>query len=455
MFASLLSTVAGVSPVTLDEHEPESCWLVYALGIALLFVTFPLAVLGMAVYAASNFISPAWPLWQQNTLIGVAALVWGLVVVFGVDRTLLVLSDAIDPTNRWATLSMVALRFTIAIVLSSLVADEIILWRYRGPIAEAANAIAIDTRGATGSKLDSIHGITQKSQAANTPAATVDALRAERNVLPADVTAKLAIATRCTSERESLTQRYVGLRTQARTDETVAPALARLGQQLADKRRECVRLTSEASSARAAFLNEKDTAIAEAGTQLRQASSMLSQTQQTLDQEKQTTGAATTAAWQDGSSREAAFSRVKAERPDIKRNALLLWLALLLLELLPLLAKLFAVNNPVSASIRKRLQTEAAEERMQVAQSANFEAAWASTLASEAANQANVQRILAIQDASAPLAANDQLLTQADASRRRMQRAAKSANAGTNIHETTAAFLNAQAAAFERFAKNF
>ena len=451
MISALLSNVAGVDPTTLAKHEAPARATTHAIGIALLFVTFPLAMLSMMVYASANLVAADLPQTTRWLLIGSAALIWAGLITFGLDRTLLVLADATDDHNRWSKIAMVTLRLTIAVLLSSLVADEISLWHHRAPIAETANQMAIESRESTARQLRGIHGIEAKEQAMNASESSVVTLRAERTTLPEAVTALQFTATRCGGERDAISQRYVALRVRAQEDTGLVPSLAALGQKLADKRRECGKLLAEASAAKAAYLNEKDKAIAEASAQAKEAATTLNSTRKQLDREQSTSGAATTAAWRDGSSREAAFTRVKSERADIRHTAWVLRGALLLLELLPMLLKMLAVNNPVSAATRNQLHAASARERMQSAQTAQFESLWTQTLAGDGATQDAVKQILALQDAAAPLSAFDHLLHHADETARRV-RARSGERRGVDF-ET--AFLDAQAAAFERLGKSY
>lgn len=447
----MLAQTAGVASKTLAEHSLPARALVYTIGLSLLFVTFPLAALGMAVYASANLVSPEWSDAMRWGVVAAAALGWACLVTFGIDRTLLVLADAVDPQNRFARGGMLALRLGIAALLSSLVAEEIILWRYRAPIAEAAQQLSIASREATSRQLRGIHGVDAKEQAANAADAALATLRSERAVLPEAVVALQASATRCGRERDALNQRYAALRVRAQEDSAQAPALAALAQRAADKRRECGKLLNEAGAAKATYLAEKDRAIAEASTQAKDAASTLNNTRQALDQEQHATGASTAAAWRDGSSREAAFAKVKAERADIRRTAGVLWAALLLLELLPLLLKLFASNNPVAVAIGRQLHDESAKERMKSAQTAQMESLWVQTLAGDGATQDAVKQILALHNAAAPLTAFDYLLQQNEETTARLRRQAD-AVPGSEIQR---AFLEAQAAAFERLSKSY
>ena len=394
---------------------------------------------------------PDWPAWARWLTVALAALCWGGLVAFGIDRTLLVLSDAVDPSNRLAGAAMFGLRLCIAFVLSSLVAEELILWRYRAPIAEAAQKLAIESRENTSKQLRSIHGIEQKEQGASAAESTLATLRAERARLPDAVTSLQASATRCGNERDALGQRYAVLRARAKEDLSLSDALATLGQRVADKRRECYKVLSEASTAKAAFFKDKDRSIAEASEQLRDSNATLAATRHRLDAEQSNTGAATSNAWRDGSSREAAFARVKAERKDVRSNARLLWIALLLLELLPLLGKMLAQNNPVSATIRNHLLEETAKVRMLSVQATSFERLWGQTIATDGNTRAAVEHILTMQNAGAPLYAFEHLARQIEQTADRLRRRANSSGAA----EMETAFLNAQAAAFERLNKSY
>jgi len=256
----------------------------------------------------------------------------------------------------------------------------------------------------------------------------------------------------CGRDRDALAQRYAALRAQTQADDALAPQLARLGQQLADKRRDCNRQLKEASDARAAYLKEKDAAIADASTQLRDAATTLNQTQSRLNAEQTATSAVTSAAWRDGSSREAAFSRVKSDRADIRHNALLLWLALLLMELLPMLIKLFARNNPVAVSIQEQLSSDCAQARMNTLQSQQSELLWATALQQSQADPEMLTQVAAMQAAGEPLRAFDQILRQAEAAHDRLQRQQKR---GFAPADAAKALLDAQAAAFDRLAKAY
>jgi len=452
MMGNFLAAVAGVAAATLDKHEQQAKWVVYAIALSLLFVTFPLAFLGMSVYASANLISADWPQWQQYAVVLAAAVGWALVVVFGVDRTLLVMSDAVDPRNKFGVIAMLLVRFVLAFVLSSLVADEIILWRYRAPIAATAEQISLDDRNKAATQLNAIHGVSGKQQAVTSAQGTLDTLRAERGALPAAVVALQDAAKTCGRDRDALAQRYAALGAQTQADDALAPQLARLGQQLADKRRDCNRQLKEASDARATYLKEKDAAIADASTQLRDAATTLNQTQSRLNAEQTATSAVTSAAWRDGSSREAAFSRVKSERADIRRNALLLWLALLLMELLPMLIKLFARNNPVAVSIQEQLSSDCAQARMNTLQSQQSELLWATALQQSQADPEMLTQVAAMQAAGEPLRAFDQILRQAEAAHDRLQRQQKR---GFAPADAAKALLDAQAAAFDRLAKAY
>jgi len=452
MSSRILAVVAGVPPETLEDHSARARWIVYTIGLTLLFVTFPLAFLGMAVYASANLISNSWPTWLQHTVVFGSATVWALVVVIGVDRTLLVMSDAVDPSRKTGVVAMLAIRFALAFVLSSLVADEIILWRYRAPIEAAAQKLAVEDREVAARKLHGIHGIAEKQQSVTATQSSLDSLRAERSTLPAAIVDMQSVSARCAQARDALGQRVAALRVQANDDAALRPQLARLGQQLADKRRECTKLLTDAINAKAAYLREKDAAIAEASTQLKDATTVLARSQTNLSAEATRTGAVTTAAWQDGSSREAAFSRVKADRADIRHNAMILWLALLLLELLPMLIKLFARNNPVAAEAQEDLAAQCAEARMTAAQTAQMEALWATALAQSATDPDILQRVAAMQSVMEPLQAFEQILARSEAAQARLNRHVRRGGAPANA---AAALLEAQANAFGRLAKAY
>lgn len=447
--AQFLGFAAGAS--NLGAHSPAARQLVYAISSALLFVTFPLAFLGMAIYSSSNFLTAEMTQLQQYALIGGCGLLWAMVVTIGVDRTLLVASDAASKSKSWIV-GLVIVRFTIAILLSSLVADEIILWRYRSQIQDAQTQIANEARLKLNGDLTTMHGVAEKDKLATDAAAQLAARQAERRQLPEQVIQAQSRANVCDSNRQVLSARYVALREKVKDDPSLRAGMLSIGQQLADKRRECTRLTTEAATARNDFLLAKDTEINAAKNSQTSANDELSKSRTSRDAEVTTQSQSTVKLWKSGSSREAAFTRVKAERADIKRNSQVIWLALLLLELLPLIVKLFAKNNPVVEQARAQLEADSSAARIRQMETEGLEIAFAEALVSDAYKQAAIGHALNIQDAAAPFIAFEAIVERAVAAEERLSRMKLSASTQDKLRE---ALVNAQAASFESLANSF
>lgn len=420
----------------------------YVSIATVLVITGIFAAAGAASFAQAYFVTPDMASGTRVTITAVVALLWASIIV-ALDRSLIVLADAAGKgLARWA---MLAFRTLLALFLSWLVSDQIILWFYRAPIADAAQKLSLEARESARKKLDAIHDLAGKEKAAVAGEIVVSALRAERDTLPQNVLDLQAGATRCASEREAMSKRYATLRDRAAEDDRLASALASLGQAIANKRRDCARQSGEAAAAKAEFYRDKDAAIEKARTAATEAGNTLSASKRSADEESARAGSSSAAMWSDGSSRQAAFERVKAERPDIRRAALVLWIVLLVIELAPLLAKSLAVHNPIAAEAQRQLQEDASRNRMKAAQTAQFEMLYCQTLAGDAAVQEAVKQILAAQNAAAPLHAFDHLLQQSEGLASRVRRQARD----PNFDALHTAFLEAQARAFERLTKSY
>ncbi len=447
MTSTAILRFAG-APIDVAQSANAAARSLYFGMATVLAITGLFAAAGAASFAQAYFVAPEMTLAVKAAIIATAALIWATIIV-ALDRSLIVLADAAGKgIARWM---MIAFRLVLAVFLSWLVSDQLILWFYRAPIAEAAQKLSLEARETARKQLDAIHGLDAKEKAATASESAISALRAEREVLPQAVLDTQASAARCNVERETMSKRYVALRERVGDSEGAAATLANLGQRIANKRRDCARIGSEAASAKAEFYRDKDAAIDKARGVATEAGATLAASKRAADAEAASNGRASSAVWADGSSRQAAFERVKEDRPDIRRAAWVLWVVLLVIELAPLLSKSLAVHNPIAAEAQRQLQEDAARERMKAAQTAQLETLFLHTLGGDVATQEAVRQILAAQNAAAPLHAFDSLLQQSETLDQRMRRR----RGDPNFEALYSAFLDAQTQAFARLAKSY
>jgi hypothetical protein len=363
--ARLLARAAGVDPERLEGFGHESRQIVFAIGWSLVLVTFPLAFLAMAVYAGANLIAPGLEPAMRLVLAGMAGFAYALVIVVGVDRPLIITSDAADPSSRWSRVLMVAFRFVLVLITSYFIAHEIVLWMYRGLIVEAVSKVELEYKLQSSRQVEQLHDLDRGRSRAESLAEAEERLRRERKSLPAEIQAQLNAAHRCAEEASRLASALSDLLSRAAPENPDESAVLR--RRLREKNVACKAMNASAFAAKRAWAADLDERIQESAEAKKAAEAMLAQSTNAAASQKSEIEAMAHQVAADGSARERAFARVKEDYPQIAFNAVLLQVGLLLLELLPLITKQLAKNNPAMAAIRRDLQREATVYRLQSA----------------------------------------------------------------------------------------
>jgi hypothetical protein len=448
---SILAIAAGSSPAQLSTHKLVAKTLVYALGITLLFVSFPIAFFGGTAFAAAN-IPTGLPATAARLSAAAIGLAWACLMVFGVDRTLLIVADAVG-SSRAAQWTMVIVRFAVAAVLSYLVADQIVMWYYRAPIAQAARVMALEEREAAASKIDNILEVNAKARAVSALATEEADLQARRGHLPPDIQEHINNAHNCYMRVSRLDKRVATLQADTANDWT--DEIARLRAIRSNENAVCWGFQSIANKAKTVYYADISSRL-DTNTATRAAAEPdLQQAKQKATAEKREDGDAIVRAYSDGSSREVAFERLQQDRTDIHRKSWAIRFALFILELLPLTLKMLARNNPVVSENRAVLATEAARHDSQVDYHKIYREQWiAGALDKHSEFRANVSRYIAgSQSAMASLASFEDFCTYLDSCRQRMNDTV--ARHPHHAHLVLSAYTRAVEAAFSNIAASY
>ena len=365
MFDNLTLRVAGLSASQLEGHTPAACVLARTLGATLLVVTFPLAFLAMLVYGGANIVPMDWPDTVRYPALGAAAFAYAIVILFGIDRPLIVAADAVDYRCRVSRWAMLLLRFVLVFITSYFVAHEILLWMYRAPIMETSRRIEIERNLQDSRELDRQYALSEKSQHAKEAIRLEQQLRAEQTVIPAAITKGFAAAQKCDAVAQQIASQIHGA--ERDTVEKAAGRVTFLRRQLETTTTRCHALLRSATVAKAAWQDDLNQRMGEQKQARQTAEKRLHAAAEAAEDGMAQGRKLNSEVARDGSSRDRAFTRLKKENPGIAWTAHLLQAGLLLLELLPLLLKQLSYQNPIFAAVRRDLQSGAERYRLELA----------------------------------------------------------------------------------------
>jgi hypothetical protein len=356
-----LAKIVGADIELIEAHKPAARNLTYAIAIMLLFVTFPISFLGGFIYSLANLVPLDWPTGIRILSAALIGCGWASMITFAVDRSLLIVADAIGSDRRWPYASMLALRFAVAIVLANLVADEIIHWWYRAQIMEMSQHMSLEKREMSAKQLNEIHGIPRLHGEVAIFTKTMEQLEAQKNNLPAGIQNRFVSAKKCDDSALRLQAGLYAVHSDG--TENTAQKIADLRQQYAQKRRECAMIWRDAQKTKDAYDADISAKIQKNTSSLTAVNSRLNAASAKAQDEIQKNGEEISTLYADGSARDMSFARVKKENSDVLLYSWGIKAGLLLLELLPLLIKTLLINNPISAEIRAILEEEAAIQR--------------------------------------------------------------------------------------------
>lgn len=354
-------------------HSKQAYLLAAAIGYALIFLTFPLAWISMALFAGANLVPPDWPVLVRLVAVNAAGFVWGVMVAFILDRLLLVISDAMG-RGKVAMAILVAVRLALVGSTSYLVADEIRLWIWRAPIAETQRQMVLDKRQAVDYQLAEIYKLGDKNSLSTKLASETARIEEESKALPDAIAEVYSKAEACDARARRLTESL-------RAQPEASPEADVLRQRLRERRRECRALRQKADSDKTAWREDVQKRLQDARAARQEADKALTQARNEAETEARPEADAIKRNLQDGSSRELAFEKLSNDRPAVALKSRVLWLFLILFEITPLIAKWLAPNMPIFLATRARLSEESAQARMEYEYASALEAGFAEAMA--------------------------------------------------------------------------
>ncbi|MHB1592349.1 MAG: DUF4407 domain-containing protein, partial [Sulfuricella sp.] len=283
-------------------HSKQAYRLAAAIGYALIFLTFPLAWISMALFAGANLVPPDWPVLVRLAAVNAAGLVWGVMVAFILDRLLLLISDAMG-SGKVAAAILVTARLALLGSTSYLVADEIRLWIWRAPIAEVQRQMVLDKWQAVDQQLADIYKLGVKNSLSNKLASETARIEDESKTLPDAIAEGYSKANACDARTRRLAE---SLRAQLED----SPEADVLSKRLRERRRECEALRQRVDSDKKAWREDVQNRLQDARAARQEADKALTQARNEAETEARPEVEAIKRNLQDGSSRELAFEKL-------------------------------------------------------------------------------------------------------------------------------------------------
>lgn len=359
--SELIVWLAGVEPRQLDHHTSAAQFLVKALGITQAIVTGPIIFLAMSFFAYGSLPVEISQPWLRGLVAVTAGLAWCAIVLIGVDRTLIIVSNAVGIAQPLATKLGLLLRIGLAAIMANLFADMIIEWRYAGISNETAQHLALDLREKDAERLavlnelpaaqEEIAALTEKSKQLTT----------QYRVLPKEIVAKFATAGRCETEARRLATSVARLEHNASNSNEASQSR----HALFDKNTTCRKMRADATRQRTTYLRSVEAQMAKNAALLETAHEKTVAISDKVAAERAAMDRSTIAGYSSMSGRDVAFEKVKEEHPDIRLKARLWWLAFFAAELFPILLKsVLSHNSPVAAEAQADLAEGASRHRI-------------------------------------------------------------------------------------------
>ncbi|MGH7109720.1 MAG: DUF4407 domain-containing protein [Stellaceae bacterium] len=363
---------AGVDPERLAPHRSSARYLVIAIGMTLALVSGPIVMAAMGSYAYAAL--PGWLGSVPRVLIaGSVGAVW-MIVIWTIDRTLLITSDAVGGRRLMLVFGL-AFRIAFATILASLFSNQLVEFLYAPMLDTTAAHLALSTREQDAARLAKLHGVPAAQHAVTALETEATNLAARYRTIPPSILSKFAVADRCWKQARWLADRVRRWPSDAGW------------RALAHKDALCRRLHAEAAAEKTAYLQEIAGQIRKNDGLLQAAEGRAESALAKFTADRRQLDASTEAGYSSVSSREIAFEALKQEHPEVRTKARLWWLTLLLLELLPLITKMMTRNNPASAEAEADLAEGAAHHRIRAMRVRALEERCASILSREDVHQ--------------------------------------------------------------------
>lgn len=364
-----IAWIIGVDPRRLAMYSPESRMLAMASAY-LLMVSLSISFMAVIVFCLES--APAGWLMSAKLAAAIAAGLAWVMIIGTVDRTLLIVSDAIGPGKYGRKALMLSLRLGMALIFSSIFADQLILGYYRSEIATAAHRLEFDERLADGSKLREFYKIGAKEGNVEEIGKELSGLRERRLVVPPEIRDDIAKVEKCDATATRMQARVASLQAQGADPDGIAAHRHDLYRQ----RLTCDNRRAKVEADKKGYFSGLDAQIAGLSTRLEAARNDLRDASDKMSREAEAEAAVSKQRHAGSGSRETAFEAAKRMDPEIARNALIMWTALVLLEMMPFLLKSLPTNHAVAAGTQAIHAEETAEQRARITQAQMQEAVW-------------------------------------------------------------------------------
>jgi len=407
-----MAWLLGVDWLRFASSRTEARYAGSAVGI-LLLLSLAIAFTAMATFAYARM-PEEWGPTVRTIWAGTAAACWAL-FVGNLDRVLLILSETISG-RRGSKVAMFAARFGVAIPLTFLVADQIVHTWYDGPIRVAAQQISLERRTNDSASIETANNLPLLKQQTGDLIARSNLLDQRRQTLPQEVSEAFEKAGKCDQLLARQVRVVANLQAAARTTAEQSGRIAQAQKRYADIHRQCVAFRGEAERGKSSYLADIDQQVKEVNNSIQKANRTLADVTARAIDESQASGRRTTEALASASSQEIAFERAATDHPEIRRNAWLLRIILIILDILPMAIKSLAFNNPLFIGSRAILAEDSALERMRERMVAAEDESWRGAFCDTAVVEAWRGTVTANAATQATFREFDQLLRQIAAS---------------------------------------
>lgn len=343
--------LSGVDYRRLSGHSSSARAITVAIG-TLFIVTFLIAFIQGFTYAYEALATFEVSATLRLCAAAGAALLWAAFIVI-IDRSLVVISDAIGNHAAIKCL-IVGLRLVAVVVVSGLIAHELIKEKYRATIAATADQMAIEQRErAIGISIREFAPMKDQLK-------DLEAKQHELNnaIVPIAITRKFAAVAQCSTQASKIAASLK----RAEYDGDTKRA-GRLRRVLRERTDQCHQLATEADTARASYLKEIETQKQDLGPQLRAARERATDAAERYSKEIADRDRRATEQSRSITARDAAWEAVQQQHPQIRYEAWQIWGVLIFFETLALLGKLTSRNNPIAAETQADLEEESARHR--------------------------------------------------------------------------------------------
>jgi len=355
-FSNLFVRLAGVDPRRLARHTSSAQVVIKAIGITMFCFSGPIVAAAMGSYIWLN--TPNLDAILRFAVAATGGVTWALVVLFALDRTLLIAADAVG-IDRWLLPSLAFLmRAALAALMASLFAEMLVEWQFAGIATETAQHIALDVSETDAGRIERLNGLPTTKDLVTGLADKSKTLEQKYDTLPTDIVAALKAVARC--EREVRNLQALLLAAAADSDETT-----RLQKAVDEKEAACRSMRKSAARQRDAYHEKIAALITDNNTARKSADKNFNSVSANVASQRSSLDAITRDGYASVSGRKIGFEKAEQLHPEIRRSAQLWWLAFFVAEMLPVLLKtLLFPNNPVSAESQADLAEVAGRHRV-------------------------------------------------------------------------------------------